>query len=58
MAAPGFKVVHVQDIDYRSTCQPLTGCLQILRGWSKQLGASELDGLSRKLSGEAGRPDV
>jgi hypothetical protein len=36
MAAPGFKVVHVQDIDYRSTCQPLTGCLQILRGWSKQ----------------------
>ena len=24
---PGFKVMHAQDIDYRSNCQPFTGCL-------------------------------
>ena len=34
MAKPGFKVMHVQDIDYRSTCQPFTGCLQQVRQWS------------------------
>ncbi len=35
MAKPGFKVLHVQDIDYRSNCQPFTGCLAIIRNWSK-----------------------
>jgi Phosphoinositide phospholipase C, Ca2+-dependent len=35
MNKPGFKVMHVQDIDYRSTCQPLVACLQIVRGWSQ-----------------------
>jgi hypothetical protein len=35
MSKPGFKVMHVQDIDYRSTCQPLIACLQIVRTWSK-----------------------
>jgi hypothetical protein len=34
MAKPGFKVMHVQDIDYRSTCQPFTACLQQVRQWS------------------------
>ena len=34
MAKPGFKVMHVQDIDYRSTCQPFTACLQQVRDWS------------------------
>ncbi len=34
MAKPGFKVMHVQDFDYRSTCQPFTGCLQQIREWS------------------------
>lgn len=33
---PGFKVIHVQDIDYRSSCQPLVNCLSILRDWSKE----------------------
>ena len=32
---PGFKVMHVQDLDYRSNCQPFIGCLQALRRWSK-----------------------
>lgn len=32
---PGFKVMHVQDLDYRSNCQPFIECLQIVRRWSK-----------------------
>jgi hypothetical protein len=32
---PGFKVMHAQDIDYRSNCQPFTGCLQVIMNWSK-----------------------
>ena len=35
MSKPGFKVMHVQDIDYRSTCQPLIACLKIVRKWSR-----------------------
>jgi hypothetical protein len=34
MAKPGFKVMHMQDIDYRSTCQPFTACLEQVRKWS------------------------
>ena len=34
MTKPGFKVMHVQDVDYRSTCQPFTGCLEQIRQWS------------------------
>jgi hypothetical protein len=35
MRKPGFKVLHVQDFDYRSNCQPFTNCLAIIRSWSK-----------------------
>src|SRR5580704_11707230 len=35
MNQPGFKVMHVQDLDYRSTCQQLIACLKIVRAWSK-----------------------
>jgi hypothetical protein len=35
MAKPGFKVLHVQDIDYRSNCEPFANCLTIVRNWSK-----------------------
>ena len=31
---PGFKVFHIQDIDYRSTCPTLMACLTIVRDWS------------------------
>jgi hypothetical protein len=31
---PGFKVMHAQDVDYRSNCQPLTGCLTVILNWS------------------------
>jgi hypothetical protein len=34
MKKPGFKVVHVQDIDYRSNCQPFTDCLSAIHKWS------------------------
>ncbi|HEY0803348.1 MAG TPA: phosphatidylinositol-specific phospholipase C1-like protein [Steroidobacteraceae bacterium] len=34
MTKPGFKVMHVQDFDYRSTCQQLIACLKIVRAWS------------------------
>jgi len=34
MAKPGFKVLHVQDIDYRSVCPTLVACLQELKAWS------------------------
>jgi hypothetical protein len=35
MEKPGFKVLHVQDIDYRSNCQPFVACLNEIRAWSK-----------------------
>jgi hypothetical protein len=35
MAQPGFKVLHIPDIDYRSNCQPFAACLRIVREWSK-----------------------
>jgi hypothetical protein len=35
MMKPGFKVMHVQDVDYRSTCQPFTECLRQVRQWSQ-----------------------
>lgn len=36
MEKPGFKVMHVQDLDQRSTCQPLVACLQEVRAWSRR----------------------
>ena len=35
MSKPGFKVMHVQDFDYRSVCQPFVACLKIVRAWSE-----------------------
>jgi Phosphoinositide phospholipase C, Ca2+-dependent len=35
MLKPGFKVMHMQDLDYASNCQPFAACLQIARSWSK-----------------------
>lgn len=31
---PGMKVLHIQDIDFRSTCPTLVACLGQLRTWS------------------------
>lgn len=35
MLKPGFKVMHVQDLDQHSNCQPFTACLELVRQWSK-----------------------
>ena len=32
---PGFKVLHTQDIDYRTTCVTLKDCLTEIRNWSR-----------------------
>ncbi|MGB6744416.1 MAG: phosphatidylinositol-specific phospholipase C1-like protein [Terracidiphilus sp.] len=34
MLKPGFKVMHIQDLDYRSVCQPFVACLEEVRRWS------------------------
>ena len=36
MDKPGFKVMHVQDFDQRSSCHTLIACLTQVRTWSKQ----------------------
>lgn len=36
MQKPGFKVMHMQDVDQRSTCQPLTTCLEKICEWSNR----------------------
>ena len=36
MLQPGFKVLHVQDLDFRSNCLTLRSCLQQLRRWSSE----------------------
>lgn len=34
MNQPGIKVLHVQDVDYASTCLTLNACLTQVKGWS------------------------
>lgn len=36
MNQPGFKVFHVQDLDFRSNCPTFSGCLRQLKAWSDQ----------------------
>ncbi|MFK3650903.1 phosphatidylinositol-specific phospholipase C1-like protein [Lysobacter enzymogenes] len=36
MARPGFKVMHLADIDFRSQCMLFVECLQQIRAWSRQ----------------------
>jgi hypothetical protein len=31
---PGFKVLHVQDVDFRTTCLTFVACLTMVRDWS------------------------
>jgi hypothetical protein len=35
MQRPGFKVMHLADIDFRSSCLTLQDCLSIIRIWSQ-----------------------
>jgi hypothetical protein len=34
LAAPGMKVLHIVDIDYRSSCPTLQACLGLMTSWS------------------------
>ena len=34
LAEPGWKVLHVQDIDFQTTCPTLIGCLETIEAWS------------------------
>jgi hypothetical protein len=34
MQKPGFKVMHAQDVDTVSNCQPFVACLRTVRAWS------------------------
>ncbi|MFT4797538.1 MAG: hypothetical protein ACJAYE_003360 [Candidatus Azotimanducaceae bacterium] len=36
LALPGFKVMHIQDIDFRSHCPELRDCLRQLAAWSSE----------------------
>jgi hypothetical protein len=35
LGAPGFKVLHVQEVDYLSRCWTLVECLEQVRDWSR-----------------------
>ena len=35
MSKPGFKVIHVLDVDYQSSCLTLKDCLRQVAAWSK-----------------------
>ncbi len=35
MDKPGFKVIHIPDLNQRSSCHLLTACLSEIRAWSK-----------------------
>ena len=35
LAGPGLKVLHVQEVDYRSTCPTFVDCLEDIRDWSR-----------------------
>lgn len=35
MNKPGFKVMHIQDLDQHSSCNPFIQCLQQIRHWSQ-----------------------
>lgn len=34
LAKPGFKVMHIPDFDFRSTCIRFVACLQTIKAWS------------------------
>lgn len=35
MARPGFKVIHILDIDFNSSCMTLANCLDVVVRWSR-----------------------
>jgi Phosphoinositide phospholipase C, Ca2+-dependent len=35
MSKPGFKVLHIQDVDFTSNCLTFVHCLTLIEGWSR-----------------------
>jgi Phosphoinositide phospholipase C, Ca2+-dependent len=35
MSRPGFKVMHIQDVDFHANCLTFVACLTIIRDWSR-----------------------
>jgi Phosphoinositide phospholipase C, Ca2+-dependent len=35
LSGPGLKVLHVQEVDYRSTCPTFVACLEDIQSWSR-----------------------
>lgn len=35
MAQPGFKTLHMPDVDFRSSCLTFVACLEVVRDWSR-----------------------
>jgi hypothetical protein len=35
MSKPGFKVMHIQDVDFHANCLTFVACLTIIRDWSR-----------------------
>jgi hypothetical protein len=54
MVLPGFKVFHVQDIDFRSRCLTLAYCLEEIRSWSADHPNHVLIAMLIELKGGAG----
>jgi len=36
MSAPGFKVLHIQDLDFQTSCYTLQSCLAQIKSWSNK----------------------
>jgi len=64
MSQPGFKVLHIQDVDFHSSCVTFVGCLTIIRDWSRAhpdhvpilITMNTNDGKSRAPGGVDGLP--
>lgn len=72
MARPGFKTLHMADVDYRSSCLTFTACLEEIDAWSRahpdhapilvmlnaKTGAASLPGGTRPLDFDAAAWDA
>jgi hypothetical protein len=58
MNKPGFKVMHVQDVDYRSTCQPFTDWLAAIPSMPRPLAMSNEQRMKKCGAGRSVIDDV
>lgn len=58
MNEPGFKVLHIQDIDFRSNCLTFKKCLQTLKFWSDNHKAHNPVFITINAKDDASRADL